>query len=194
MLTRCWETLGCFPAARTSLFPLSEHSYQMICKVLAGLMCLGNSSMHSLCASVLVCGLPNFGLVALVIIDITNVIDCCPLGVVGFLGFGFHLRLTKLKVHVNYFHTRPTITCIQGNLRSISIDKRISFRVSPKETKTFPSSLIFVSIRARKRVQFPIFPCWRFFFSILLLFFALSTLHANKKWGFELGEFLDRRQ
>jgi len=187
MLTRCWETLGCFPAARTSLFPLSEHSYQMICKVLAGLMCLGNSSMHSLCASVLVCGLPNFGLVALVIIDITNVIDCCPLGVVGFLGFGFHLRLTKLKVHVNYFHTRPTITCIQGDPRSISIDKRISFRVSPKETKTFPSSLIFVSIRARKRVQFPIFPFWRFFFPFFYFFLpcqrCMQTRNGALSWG-----------
>lgn len=116
MFTRCWETFGSLSRS-TNFFnfciSLSQHSYQMICKVPGGLMCLGNSSMRSLCTSS--CTRVTYSFGGLVIIDITNVIDCCPLGVVGFsfmflfaapCGIVFILRLTKLKVHVNYFHTR----------------------------------------------------------------------------------------
>lgn len=68
----------------------------------------------------------------------------------------------------------PTITCIcWWDPRSISIDKRISFRVSPKKKqKHFPASLIFLSIRPEKRVRSPIFSVLTFlFFSV----FSFST-------------------
>lgn len=193
-LPRCWATLGLSCS-------LSEAAYQMICKVLGGLMGLGNSSMHSLCFRdpLLFSG------------------ACSPCHYWHYKCYwlsGFLLPLSAAfdSVFICGSRNRKYMLIISthrqqspaftGDLRSMSTDKRITFECRREKQKHFPcltASPLFVSIRPRKRVQLPIFLVLTFLFPLFIFFLASSTLHANKMGNFwgrrrRMEEFLDRRQ